>query len=273
MPVYNMQTNKWKEQSQLKQCYFLSGTTALPHNGSHIVFGGEYPIINARTKTLTSKVFSINLPGGTMEQLNVSDALEARRCHSSCIYGNYLVVFGGINTGYAFLRQLSALNLTDLKWEDIQYTCSPDVSKYLRAGIAKFKALPVFNKRSNMSLYDFNSPPLTTTAYLQEGIYLFGGLNQQGNAMNRLLVITLGQFSPRIIEPKTKGLPPEPRYDYGMCRWRDNMVIHGGRNDERNPHIYSDCYMLGLTSLYWTKVVLTETNERFCHELTVRGRD
>jgi len=67
MPVYNMQTNKWKEQSQLKQCYFLSGTTALPHNGSHIVFGGEYPIINARTKTLTSKVFSINLPGGTME--------------------------------------------------------------------------------------------------------------------------------------------------------------------------------------------------------------
>jgi len=43
-----------------------------------------------------------------------------------------------------------------------------------------------------MSLYDFNSPLLTTTAYLQEGIYLFGGLNQQGNAMNRLLVITLG---------------------------------------------------------------------------------
>ena len=51
------------------------------------------------------------------------------------------------------------------------------------------------------------------------------------------------------------------------------MVIHGGRNDEKNPHIYNDCFMLDLTSLYWTKVILTNVNERFCHELVVRGRD
>lgn len=63
---------------------------------------------------------------------------------------------------------------------------------YLRNGVSKFKMLPVFNNRASMSLYDTNSPLLTDVPYLQEGLYIFGGLNQLGNALRKLLVITLG---------------------------------------------------------------------------------
>jgi len=51
------------------------------------------------------------------------------------------------------------------------------------------------------------------------------------------------------------------------------MIIHGGRNDERNPYIYNDCYVLELVNLHWTKVMLTDFSERYCHELIARRDD
>lgn len=39
----------------------------------------------------------------------------------------------------------------------------------------------------------------------QEGIYIFGGLNGQNAASNRLLLLKLARFEPEVTEPKTKG--------------------------------------------------------------------
>lgn len=269
LPVYNMQTKQWKEIKQPKHSYFLSGTIAHFYNGKFVVFGGEYPIINARAKTLTSKTFTISLTEGIMEELETDGSAAARRCHGSCVFSDYLLVFGGINLNYSFLKEFYALDLVSGQWEKVCYSSSSDITKYLEYGIAKLKCLPVFSRRERMSLYESTSP--TTSEYKQEGVYIFGGLNQQGNALSRLLVMTLGDLNPKLIEPKTKGLPPEPRYDYGMCRWRNIIVIHGGRNDEMIPHIYSDCYLLNLTSLYWTRALVSEGSDRCCHELVPRG--
>lgn len=45
------------------------------------------------------------------------------------------------------------------------------------------------------------------------------------------------------------------------------MVVYGGRNDEHNPHIHSDCYMLNLPEMYWIRVLINCSFERFGHEM------
>jgi len=54
---------------------------------------------------------------------------------------------------------------------------------------------------------------------------------------------------PRIIEAKTSGIGPSGRNDYGMLNYKNLLIIHGGRDDGKNPYILNDFNGLNLDSL------------------------
>lgn len=75
----------------------------------------------------------------------------------------------------------------------VSYAANNDVQHYLKKGIAKFRMMAVFEKRSKYNLYEENE---IVDGKYQEGIYIFGGLNGQNTASNKLLLIKLARFEP-----------------------------------------------------------------------------
>jgi hypothetical protein len=95
------------------------------------MFAGEVPIPNARTKTLTNKVFEIDFNLGYMQELIISEPIASRRCHACCLYGDYFLIFGGISSNNTYLNELCAFNINDKSWQYIDYLSTKEISIYL----------------------------------------------------------------------------------------------------------------------------------------------
>lgn len=74
LPLYQINTRKWKEEPALKDMYIVTGTTLLEYKDRFLMFGGEVPVEHARSKTLTSKIFEINFQKGFMKEIGQSES-------------------------------------------------------------------------------------------------------------------------------------------------------------------------------------------------------
>jgi hypothetical protein len=50
------------------------------------------------------------------------------------------------------------------------------------------------------------------------------------------------------------GVPPKGRYDHGMQRFKNTIIIFGGRKSNRDHPFASSIYLLQLASLTWVKL-------------------
>ena len=66
-----------------------------------------------------------------------------------------------------------------------------------------------------------------------EGIYFFGGRNQQEVITNKLFLLKIGKSKPVWVRPETTGITPFPRYGHTMEYYQSMkiLVIFGGRNE------------------------------------------
>lgn len=95
-----------------------------------------------------------------------------------------------------------------------------------------------------------------------EGFYLFGGLLENENPTNQLLILKprmdkiRGRAKFHILAPETIGQAPEARYQHAMA-YIPNLslvVIHGGRNDKRKIPIFDDLWLIKLHNLEYVRV-------------------
>lgn len=69
---------------------------------------------------------------------------------------------------------------------------------------------------------------------IEEGIYVFGGKNTDGEALNSLKILTLTKTGAIWKYPSVKGKFPAPRYGHSMLVY-DTLgliIVYGGRNDQ-----------------------------------------
>ena len=72
--------------------------------------------------------------------------------------------------------------------------------------------------------------------YPKQGVYCFGGKKENGKVTNEMKILRVDVRDYYWIIPKTKGMPPLPRYQHSMELYEPArfIVIYGGMDDHRN---------------------------------------
>ena len=203
--------------------------------------------------------------------------LEPRRYHTSCLFGNYLIVHGGLNDKDYFLGDLFSLNVSGLiestneleksfRWLIIKpenhglpptayHTCSLvlDPDKYRLVRLMTIISMPDIKHAKQRITH--------------EGLYFFGGKNTSGPT-NDLYILKIGQ-KPLIWEkPIIKTKLPPPRYNHSANFFPDRsiMVVFGGRNDGIFEHYGTICmrdiWVFSAETLEWNEWINPELPKR-----------
>lgn len=68
---------------------------------------------------------------------------------------------------------------------------------------------------------------------MEEGIYAFGGKDQEGKILNTLKFLPVSSKRPQWRYPVVKGTPPQARYNHSVLFYEPLgiLVVYGGKND------------------------------------------
>lgn len=246
----------------LQQCFQPRlGHSAVCYKKHLLIYGGEY-LYNDHLKIrdCLGDVKIIDFETREYKTLRThGDFIENRRNHAYCLFaGKFLFISGGINSNGRFLNDLMYLNLETYKWS-IGFCETQLESIAFHTMIAVYKT----ENKNIIDVYkafdtDFKTKMNSLNKIKEEGIYLFGGMNEQQAIFNHLKVLKLGSYPLKWIEPETRGIPPQPRYLHSMNYFQDLniIIIYGGRNDKNSQPILSDICILNIFNLCWSKVSL-----------------
>ena len=147
-----------------------------------------------------------------------------------------MFVHGGMNFENKYLDDMYLLNYKPLKWSDVDINNRkikiPSLAHHCCCLVVPAKAF--INPNFNI----YSSPELSEKAkeggIKVKGIYIFGGkISSHGSINKHIYVIKLGIKPFDIVQLKTSGVPPCPRYDSSLNFYeKGNMlIVHGGRNN------------------------------------------
>lgn len=113
-----------------------------------ITFGGMGTYdVSRKCRMCYNSVSLIDLNTLTTRQLKMTgeELVEARKSHACTLMGKYMLVFGGINTRRAYLKDFLYLDLKELRWYLKEYQIdSRELSQEMEKGLAKHKAITHF---------------------------------------------------------------------------------------------------------------------------------
>lgn len=224
------------------------------------------------------------------ELFNSGSYYEARRYHASCVFGNYLVVHGGLNERDKWLDSTCALSLSglaeleadpdrDFRWLNVNadnagpgplayHTCNAvlDADHYRTARLIALTSMA--DNKSNQSKIPY------------EGIYFFGGRNALG-ANNDVYILRLGRKPVEWVRPEIRGKKPPARYAHSADYIAEKgiLIVFGGRNDENSEatgtFCMNDIWILAVETLEWTEWKSPEPigpQPRYLHASAVAGK-
>ena len=188
-----------------------------------------------------------------------------RKNHIAEIIGQFMFVYGGIDDNGKVLSEPCALDLYRMKWIQAKFSSGTILPKlYYLSSQLVFS--PQKRQHPKLSLFKLikNFQSFTNLAY--EGIFLFGGINENGKCSNDVLIIQRGKPL-TMIKPEIQGMPPLPRCQCSMNLFDklNVLIIHGGRNENINASFLNDFFLLDLEQMKWIRL---ETNN---NEITSRA--
>ncbi|CAK76775.1 unnamed protein product (macronuclear) [Paramecium tetraurelia] len=232
------------------------GHTATLYKQSIIIYGGEKKFNNLmKRRECYSDVRMFNPAEKTWTQLKTNgDIIEGRRNHIAQCVGKYFIIFGGLNPYGLVLNDACALNLENNKWTVLH------IENQFLEGVSDAASAALFNGEVKMEnpyfSYECNKKKGKCPTVNQEGIYVFGGKTQNGEATNDLRVIQFGFKPIKIVKLKTKGQVPIARYSHSLNYFYhlNALILYGGRNDSKEENILNDLYVLQLMQMNWVLV-------------------
>ena len=176
------------------------------------------------------------------------------------------------------LGDFMALDLMTLKW--MQLTNIVVKKKHSRKRIFHFDGLPrVYHSSclvlssqhlfqgNKLNIYKKDSKIGEDNIYMQnvesknslnikyEGIYIFGGLDENFKETNNLFILHCFRNPLVLLEPKISGKPPSPRQMATMNynKILNYITIYGGKNINR---VFGDLFILDIMNFQWLNVQL-----------------
>lgn len=246
------------------QCTGLEPDTRYGHSfvecGPNIVlFGGA---LNANPKRQIRECFNtvrVLEPLGPVKALwkqltTIGPVIEMRRYHAAAIVGRHMVVTGGLNQKNKVLEDCAVLDMDSGRWELRSFETGP-------LAICCHTAATVVESYVKIAGVDDPTLCAHSPELKQRGLYLFGGMNSQGECCNTLRCI---RPCPSGLESKaieTIGKPPAARCQHSMVfnRFTNVLVVFGGKMPESKlstAAVFKDLHVLDLTNLHWSQVIV-----------------
>lgn len=220
-----------------------------------IIFGGEIFSIYTDSRLMTNELILFNLKQSEYVKVNIHDNIDPRKHHASCILGSHLVIYGGVDEDSRTLNSFLTINLGK-HTESVGLYSRPKDG--VGAKLAWKKAPLSFEVRpaSNHTLTPIylNTPKGLSTANQKikansvvdtkkvalEGIYIFGGIDDNGKFSNSLQIVNTCNssfdqvYDSWVLYPEHPlGIPPEPRSDHcaHYLPGQSMYIIYGGRDN------------------------------------------
>ena len=143
----------------------------------------------------------------------------SRRNHCGALIGDWMIVYGGLNTCVQYLDDLQAFNFITLTWSQIE-----TLGTLRPPALCRSAARTVFHKqRKEQLIENLNKfPPLDWSKVDQnlkiEGMFMYGGQMSNGDASSDLWVLrSLKKGLSWVNGDKIcEGKGPGPRFDHAM---------------------------------------------------------
>ena len=238
-----------------------NGHTMSVFQGNIFIYGG---IVNLPENKVREDIliFNINQKKFFIDYTLNKMAVGWRNYHISEIVGPHMLIYGGENESGEILADPFALDLSDLKWIQAKfntdklpkrkYHSSCQVFPESKRNSNKFYLFKVYN---DTNLYNISK-------IVAEGIYIFGGIDENLNCTNDLMVIKRGKPL-TLFKVLAKGSSPSPRCQCSMDFFEKLMVviIYGGRNEKSsNGPYFNDMFFLDVQTLTWINIKLNNDN-------------
>ena len=191
-------------------------------------------------------------------------AVTWRSFHIAEILGQYMFIYGGGDESGNILAEPWALDLERMRWEPAKFNTDILPKRKFHCSCQVFPPQKKYHPK--FSLFKVYTEPglFNSTKILVEGIYIFGGIDENYNCSNDVFIIKRGRPL-QLFKAITKGKPPIPRCECTMNFFErlDILIIYGGKNDHsRYGPYFNDMYFLDVETLHWIKIELNY-NENF----------
>lgn len=181
-----------------------------------------------------------------------------RSYHIAELLGQYMFIYGGGDEKGNILAEPWALDLERMRWESAKFSTEILPKRKFHCSCQVFA--PQKKYHSKFTLFKVYSEPglFNSTKILVEGIYMFGGIDENLKCCNDILIIKRGKPL-QLFKAITKGIAPVPRCECSMDFFEklDVVIIYGGRN-ERSKYgpYFNDMFFLDVESLNWISIEL-----------------
>jgi len=282
----------WTLQDSSKPKYKRYGHTANTFEGRLIITGGArmFNRDEKRRECLNDTIVYTPANSSWRELFSGGSYYEPRRYHASCVFGNYIILHGGLNERDKWLDSLYALNLSgiteleaesdrEFRWLNINTENQGlgAIAYHTSNAVLDVDHYRTIRLVTLTSMAD-NKSPQSKIPY--EGIYYFGGRNALG-ANNDLYILRLGRKPIEWIKPEIKGKKPPPRYAHSADYIAEKgiLIVFGGRNDRGSETTgtlcMNDIWILSIETLEWTEwknPELIDPQPRYSHATAICGK-
>ena len=146
-----------------------------------------------------------------------------RKNHCATMFQKSMVVYGGQSDNGTYLNEMLVLHLDLLEW--VKLTVMNGMQPFIQGACCNV---------SNIGKVAY-----AKSDSVQEGVYFFGGKNEQGKLTNRLRLFKPNTIDMKVVHGeftsiKISGTPPAARYGHSMAYLPNSncLIVVGGRNDE-----------------------------------------
>ena len=246
-----------------------NGHTMVYYRNNLIIYGGIIEEKGGLRVQEDLLCYDINEQKFSVEVCMNKYGVTWRSFHIAEILGQYMFIYGGGDEKGNILSDPWALDLERMKWEPAKFNTDILPKRKFHCSCQVFP--PQKKYHSKFSLFKVYSEPglFNSTKILVEGIYIFGGIDENLKCTNDILIIKRGRPL-QLYKAIIKGKPPVPRCESTMNFYEklNVVVIYGGKNEysKYGPY-FNDMYFLDVEILTWIKIELNSNDNFF-----TRGR-
>lgn len=181
--------------------------SAVLYKKSIVIFGGELRLAQElHMKYCLNDTYIMDSDTCEWNQVQTSGPyITDRKGHAACLLGKFMVIHGGITSEGAILNEIFALNLNTFKWSEVflDTTKFHNANHTMCAVYKDFDAQDLYghiSRGNKMVLHHHTEDQL-----LFEGLYIFGGKNREGKAVNDLYIYNTNNRPWIQIKPQLRG--------------------------------------------------------------------
>jgi hypothetical protein len=258
--------NRTSEKKYIWKKVELNGEKPLPRNGHSmvfykdnlVIFGGIIEEKGGNKVHEDLLCYDINEKKFMVEMCMNKFGVTWRSYHISEMIGQYMFIYGGGDEKGNILAEPWALDLDRMRWEPAKFNTEILPKRKFHCSCQVFPPQKKYHEKFTLFKVYTESGLFNSTKILVEGIYMFGGIDDNFKCSNDVLIVKRGRPL-QLFKAITKGKAPVARCESSMDFFEklDVVIIYGGKNERSSSGpFFNDMYFLDVETLNWINIEL-----------------